>query len=733
MVLIKKNLNNTRNLELDTLTVHEKLNLGDNTINGGAIEDNSLSGNKLQDSSIGGVKLNPQLTSNQIQALSELTYDKIMKLNPVSGNIVDTLTEDQVVCKKKYNGIEIENVNPILTFTGAGSSRIEMNSVNDDTINFKNAYQIKHSASTPPYLEFINLTNNSTFWRYSKLTNTFGLGVGAEVDLPHTILNISSDGRCVQLPSCTTDQQTTLMYNLGLNDKGCFIFNNQTNKLLFWDGSLFHQIAGTVGLGDSNYLDNEFDIAHSADETKKLNFDLSAIATGTTRTITMPNKNINLTNMVSTDEAQIITGLKEIRNNLVLENNKLLRLRNDDSVSFHSISYQTADGLEAICLSGSDSSILTSVSSGYFTNNNPVNAWNDKFSVRFSNNTNPKLFLNGSEIFTSHTTLGSGVIGSSLTSVGILDGLTVSDDINLQTNNLLNVGSINGVPFTNLITPDSTNTFTNKTISGSTNTISNIGDSSLSSGINANKISSGLVSNTVFDHLEGITGNIQQQLNGRVNTSTDQTINGVKTFQGSYTRFETATTNNYGFISIKNTAAPPNDAVSIEFENSTGSNRGIVKLNGTDTLAWYRSGAVEGHLNKDVDLVDNGVYKIGGVNIKDITETLTGKTISAAQNTISNLTFDTFGSALQTTINNKWTKNPELDGITKIKAGVNIIAFEDAFSDDMLEIRKNEIRMDGNKVLGVRQSAIADAVGSDEVSKINAILAVMRSHGFIDH
>ena len=42
-----------------------------------------------------------------------------------------------------------------------------------------------------------------------------------------------------------------------------------------------------------------------------------------------------------------------------------------------------------------------------------------------------------------------------------------------------------------------------------------------------------------------------------------------------------------------------------------------------------------------------------------------------------------------------------------------------------------ELLIDGTKVLTEQQTAIGDSVGSDEVAKINAILAALRAHGLI--
>ena len=66
-----------------------------------------------------------------------------------------------------------------------------------------------------------------------------------------------------------------------------------------------------------------------------------------------------------------------------------------------------------------------------------------------------------------------------------------------------------------LVGDTTTQTLTNKTIDASSNTISNIGDSQLTTGIDAAKISSGSVSNTEFDYLDGVTSSVQTQLDNK--------------------------------------------------------------------------------------------------------------------------------------------------------------------------------------------------------------------------
>jgi len=61
----------------------------------------------------------------------------------------------------------------------------------------------------------------------------------------------------------------------------------------------------TVSVNSSPYPDNNFSIKNAADPTKLLNFSLSGISTGTTRTLTVPDTNLTL---VGTDAAQTLTN-----------------------------------------------------------------------------------------------------------------------------------------------------------------------------------------------------------------------------------------------------------------------------------------------------------------------------------------------------------------------------------------------------------------------------------------
>jgi hypothetical protein len=91
------------------------------------------------------------------------------------------------------------------------------------------------------------------------------------------------------------------------------------------------------------------------------------------------------------------------------------------------------------------------------------------------------------------------------------------------------INNTNTIPSTGSILTDSNAlVVSNKTISGATNTFTNIPNSSLSAGIDAVKIGAGTISNTVFGYLAGATSNIQTQINNLgVSVMKFATITGV--------------------------------------------------------------------------------------------------------------------------------------------------------------------------------------------------------------
>ena len=100
-------------------------------------------------------------------------------------------------------------------------------------------------------------------------------------------------------------------------------------------------------------------------------------------------------------------------------------------------------------------------------------------------------------------------------------------------NNLVVQGTSASVNGAEVTTISNSQTLTNKTIDGGTNTLQNIPSSALSSGVDASKIADGSVSNAEFQRLNGVTSDIQTQLNDKVDDSEKGAANGVATLDGS--------------------------------------------------------------------------------------------------------------------------------------------------------------------------------------------------------
>lgn len=231
------------------------------------------------------------------------------------------------------------------------------------------------------------------------------------------------------------------------------------------------------------------------------------------------------------------------------------------------------------------------------------------------------------------------------------------------------------------ITADSTDVLTNKTINADLNTIVNIGDDEVS-GLSATKIGNGDVDNTELSTLNGVTSGIQAQLDSKSTGSKTETLTN-KTID--------AQNGNNTIVNLSS-----NNIINLDASRvGTGSvdNAELDKLNG---------------------ITENVQTALNSKSTETKTETLENKTISANQNTITNLTANMIGNGdvdntklsysnsltgnIQTQLNNKANDNAVtgIQGTTWLSFVINSVVSE-------LIVRPSTLIMRGGGVIPTQQ------------------------------
>lgn len=426
-----------------------------------------------------------------------------------------------------------------------------------------------------------------------------------------------------------------------------------------------------------------FNVVDSTDESKKINFVVSGVSSGVTRTVTWPDSNMipvgtaltqtltaktidasnnTLTNIgnssivAGVDAAKIANGtvsnaqfqyLSGATSNIqtqlggkasTVHSHLASDITNFDTAADARISAQKGQALGLATLDGSgkvpaSQLSLTGVTyqgtwnattntptlasnvgvTGYYyvvsvsgtTAINGINDWQVGDWIIFNGSVWQK--SDNSESVTSVAgKQGAVILDASDIASGTFANARIAQSNVTQHVAALNIQSLLNAPAGTVIGTSDVQTLTNKTINASANTISNIGDSQMTTGINANKIANGTVSNTTYQYLSSVTSDIQTQLDSKATQAVSGYVeNTVTTNSGTSAVIATiSTTNNTTYVLQVTIVARRTDAGNESagyvfndlFRNNTNALTKVTedKLSMEDALPWDVSITVSG-------------------------------------------------------------------------------------------------------------------------------------------
>ena len=337
--------------------------------------------------------------------------------------------------------------------------------------------------------------------------------------------------------------------------------------------TISHGVSGNiVGTSDSQILTNKIfsddstQFQDNEDNSKKMKLELGNLTTETTRTLTVPDDDMT---MVGEETVQILINktINALNNTLLnISNSNLLSGIDASKIGDGSVTnskYQRINSLLSLATGISDLQTLT--------NKNLIdNATN------FQNNVDN----------TKKLKLSVANVSSSTTRT------LLAPDAN-----------------TTILGTDSSQTITNKNINAEYNTITNITNLEISpsAGIDASKIANGTITNSEFQFLNNLTGNVQSQINNHISNASTH--------------------------GISSTIVGTDESQTISNKNLEDETTYFVDNNDNTKQFKFEVSGISSNSARTITIPDSDLT-IAGLNT---VQTLTNKTINASNNTITNI------------------------------------------------------------------------------------------------
>ena len=394
-------------------------------------------------------------------------------------------------------------------------------------------------------------------------------------------------------------------------------------------------LTGTQTLTNKTFIDSNTLFEDDTDDTKKMRFQLSGITTGNTRIMTMPDSDIV---MVGLDTTQILTNKTIDADNNTISNIDNGNIKSNAGIDATKIANGSISNTEFQLLNGISSTVV-GISDAQILTNKTLTDSNTYFQDNSDNTKKVQLELSG--------------ISTSTTRV-----LTVPDA------NIILVGTNN------------IQTLENKTIDANNNTVSNIANASIKTGagIDTSKLADGSVSNTEFQRLDGISSTV-------VGISDTQILTN-KTFTDNSTYFQDNADNSKKIqFQLGNLTTSTTRILTIPDAN--------IIIVGTNTIQTLENKIIDAD-NNTVTNIENSAIKSGaGINATKIADgsisntefqQLNGITSSVVGiNDVQTLTNKTLTSPqIQTSIND--TNGNELLAMSSVVGAVNELSITNAIT-----------------------------------------------------